>query len=56
MNTVEAMQTSNLTTETEVAGNDWRRYPECAKGIGDVIRSADSAHKGIRYDWETQYK
>jgi dTDP-4-dehydrorhamnose 3,5-epimerase len=43
MNTVEAMQTSNLTTETVVAGNDWLRYPECAKGIGDVIRSVDSA-------------
>jgi dTDP-4-dehydrorhamnose 3,5-epimerase len=25
-----------------VAGNDWLQYPECSKGIGDVIRSVDS--------------
>ncbi len=29
-------------TETVIPGNDWLRYPECSKGIGDVIRSTDS--------------
>ncbi len=31
-----------VTMDTVIEGNDWLRYPECKKSIGEVIRSHDS--------------
>jgi dTDP-4-dehydrorhamnose 3,5-epimerase len=35
---------SAATAHAVVTGNEWLRYPQCEKGIGQVIRSVDSPH------------